>query len=68
MDPAAKGWRVGVNWEIGSDIDTLPCVKQGAGGNLLYSTGAQLLPRWLPGGVGWGSGGRCKREGTSVYT
>ena len=28
----------GMNWEIGIDIYTLPCVKQIASGNLLYST------------------------------
>ena len=31
--------RVGMNWEIRIDIDTLPCVKQIANGILLYSTG-----------------------------
>ena len=25
-----------MNWEIGADIYTLPCVKQRAGGNLLH--------------------------------
>ena len=27
----------GMNWEIGIDISTLPCIKQMAGGKLLYS-------------------------------
>ena len=27
----------GMNWEIGIDIYTIPCVKQIASGNLLYS-------------------------------
>ena len=30
----------GMNWEIGIDIHTLPCVKQIARGNMLYSTGS----------------------------
>ena len=30
----------GMNWEIGIDIHTLPCEKQIASGNLLYSTGS----------------------------
>ena len=34
------GGEGGMNWEIRSDIDTLPCVKQIASGNLLYSTGS----------------------------
>ena len=28
-----------MNWEISLDINTLPCVKYIASGNLLYSTG-----------------------------
>ena len=28
---------VGMNWEIGIDVCALPCVKQIASGNLLYS-------------------------------
>ena len=34
--------KCGINREIRIDIYTLPCVKQIASGNLLYSTGAQL--------------------------
>ena len=30
----------GMNWEIGVDIYALPCVKQIASGNLLYSAGS----------------------------
>ena len=33
------GRRGGMNWVIGIDIYTLPCVKQIASGKLLYSTG-----------------------------
>ena len=29
----------GINWEIGIDLYTLPCVKQTTNGNLLDSTG-----------------------------
>ena len=29
-----------MNWEIGVDIHTLPCVKCIAGGNLVNSTGS----------------------------
>lgn len=29
-----------MNWEIGVDACALPCVKQVAGGILLYSTGS----------------------------
>ena len=29
-----------MNWEIRIDIHTLPCIKQKASGNLLYSTGS----------------------------
>ena len=31
-----------MNWEIGVDVCVLPCVKQIAGGNLLYSTGKYI--------------------------
>ena len=30
----------GMNWEIGIDVCALPCVKQLASGNLLYSAGS----------------------------
>ena len=35
MDTVGEG-EGGSNWEIGFDIDTLPCVKWIARGNLLY--------------------------------
>ena len=39
MDPGqGEG---GTNWEIRFDINILPGIKQIAGGNQLYSTGAQ---------------------------
>ena len=54
-----------MNWEIGTDIYTLPCVKQIASGNLLYSTGSSVQPSvvtWMGGMVG-----RSKREGIYVH-
>ena len=39
MDTAGEGER-GANWEIRFDINTLPCVKEIASGNVLYSTGS----------------------------
>ena len=37
-DVWTRGWG-GMNWEIRIDVHVLPCVKQIASGNLLYSTG-----------------------------
>ena len=37
VDTVGKG-EGGTNWEIRFDINTLPCVKYIASGNLLYST------------------------------
>ena len=53
----------GMNWEIRIDIYTLPCVKEIASGNLLYSTGSSAL--WRPRWVGWG-GGREVQEGGDI--
>ena len=39
MDTVGEG-EDGTNWEIRYDINTRPCVKQIASGNLLYSTGS----------------------------
>ena len=39
MDIAGEG-EDGMNWKIRFDINTLPCVKQIASGNLPYSTGS----------------------------
>ena len=36
----AGGVGARMNWEIGIDVCVLPCVKQIARGNLLYSTGS----------------------------
>ena len=40
VDPELGGRGNGMNWEIGIDIYTLPCVKQIASGNLQYSAGS----------------------------
>ena len=32
-------WEGGMSWEIGTDIDTLLCIKQITNENLLYSIG-----------------------------
>ena len=46
----------GINWEIGIDIFTLPCVKQIASGRLLHSTGssARCSVMVTKGGMGRG--------------
>ena len=51
----------GMNWEIKTDIYTLPCVKQIASWNLLYSTGSSAA-------VGVCVGRRSEKEGIYVYT
>ena len=58
----------GMNWEIRFDINTLPCVKQIASGNLLYSTGssAQCFVTTQRDEIGR-VGGRLNREGIYVY-
>ena len=57
-----------MNWEIGIDIYTLPCVKQIASGNLLYGAGrsASVLCDDLD-GLDEGEGGRSKKKGIYVY-
>ena len=40
-DVWTRGWG-GMNWEIRIDVHVLPCVKQIASGNLLYSTGSSV--------------------------
>ena len=65
MDTVGKG-DGGMNWEIRFDINTLPCVKQRASGNL-HSTGssARCSVTTERGRMEW-VGGRLKRE--RVYT
>ena len=53
----------GMNWEISFYVNTLPCVKQRAGGNLQYNTGSSA---WCS-VMSWMVGGRTKREGIYVY-
>ena len=50
-----------MNWEIKTDIYTLPCVKQIASWNLLYSTGSSAA-------VGVCVGRGSEKEGIYVYT
>ena len=51
----------------GSPIYTLPSVKQGASGKLLYSRELGLVLYDYPEGWDVQVGGRSKREGTYVY-
>ena len=44
VDMGFKG--VGMNWEIGIDIYTLPCVKLIASGNLLHMQETKLVALW----------------------
>ena len=56
-----------VHW-VGDAIQP-SCVKQIISGNLLYDAGSSTqcsVTSWR-GGMGWGVGGRFKREGTYVY-
>lgn len=60
-----------MNWEIGTDMCTVPCARQIANGKLLYSAGAQLV---LPVGLdewnrmGWGEARReVQEEEDMVY-
>ena len=55
-----------MNWEIRFDINTLPCVKQRASGNRLYSTGSSAQCSVMT-QMGEGGRGRSKREGIQVY-
>ena len=57
-----RGNEWGMNWESRTHTHTLPCVKQVASRNLLYSTGISAL--WWPRGVDWG--GREALEGRDV--
>ena len=53
----------GMNWKSVIDIYTLPCVKQIASGNLLYTQGAHCGALWWPKEGGWGSGREALEEG-----
>ena len=56
----------GTNWEIRIDIYTLPCVKQIASGNLLYSTGSSAWCSVMTQMGGMGGGGREVQEGRDI--
>ena len=59
MDRAGEG-EGGMNWEIGTDTYTPPCVKEIASGNLLYSTGSSAQCSVM------GGGGREVQEGGDI--
>ena len=59
-----------MNWEVGIDIYTLPCVKQRAGGKLVCNTGSSA---WCPviiqrGGTEAWEGGSKGRRYTYTYS
>ena len=51
------------NGESGIDIYTLSCIKQMAGGKVLYSTASSAPALWWPRRAGWGREGRQAKEG-----
>ena len=55
----------GTNWEIRTDIYTLPSVKQTASGNLLYSTGSSARCSVMTYMGGTGGGGEVQ-EGRDI--
>ena len=63
MDLKGRG---GMNWEITIDICALPCVKQIAGGYLLYSTGSSArcsVMTWM----GWRKNRGEIQHGEDIY-
>jgi len=59
----------GMNWDIRTDIYTLPCVNQTASGSLLCSTGSSAWGSAVAWRAGWGwAAGRLTREGIHTYT
>ena len=59
-----------MNWEIGIDMHSLPCVKQIARGKLLDQTGSSAwcsVTTWGEGGGGWEEGPR-RRDYMRTYT
>ena len=52
-----------LNWESSTDINTLPCVKQKARGELLRSTGSSAQCSVMTQRHEMGEGGRSKRDG-----
>ena len=59
----------GMNWGTETGVYTLPYIREIAGGKLLNSMGAQLGALWSPkwAGLGWGLGGRSKRQVIQVH-
>ena len=41
-----RGWRGGMNWEIGTDTYTLLCIKQVTNENLMYIQVTLLSSQW----------------------
>ena len=64
-----RGGEVGkMNWEIRTDIHTLPCVKQIASGKLLYNMGSSAQCSGMTQQNGMRVvGGRFRRQGTHVH-
>lgn len=60
----------GMNWEIGIDISTLPCLKSMPGGKLLYSTRSLAWCSVMTkcGRIGGGVGERSKKEESIIHT
>ena len=56
----------GMNWETGIDLCILPCIKQIASRNLLYSTGSSTQCSVTIGGMAEVRR-RSKMEGVYVY-
>lgn len=52
----------GTNWEIRTAVDTLPCVRQPASGNLLCDTG-KAAPGLFDDLEGWDAEGGEAQEG-----
>ena len=52
----------GINWEVGTEINTLLCMKQGTNENLLYRTGTSVLCGDLNGKE------IQKKRGYTIYT
>ena len=59
----------GMNSESSTDMHTLPCIKQTAGGKLLCNTGCSAGSSVITSRVGMGGvGGRLRREGIHAYS
>ena len=59
-----------MNWEIGTGLNTLPCVKRTANGNLQCRAGSSA--QWsvitqMAGWRGWEEGGMCIHRADSLH-